>query len=161
MSFNYKSDNQFAIRNPQSAMIYWLPALVWLAAIFYFSTDTFSGDNTGSLFYRLARMAIPSLTLEQFAPIHFFIRKTAHFTEYALLALLLFRAFRAGRATKWRSRWALWSWLIVVVYALTDELHQGFTRYRVGSMQDSLTDIAGGTVALLWLWWWRRRNEVH
>jgi VanZ family protein len=144
-----------------SSLFYWLPPLVWMAAIFYFSTDTFSGGNTGSLFYRLARVFIPSLTLEQFAPIHFSIRKAAHFTEYAILALLLFRAFRARHTARWNYRWALYAWVIVVLYAFADEWHQSFTRYRVGSMQDSLTDIAGGTTALLLLWWLRgkRREE--
>ena len=144
---------------PHSILFYWLPPLLWMAAIFYFSTDTFSGGNTGSLFYRGARAFIPNLTLAQFAPVHFFIRKAAHFTEYAILALLLFRAFRAGATTRWYGRWALYSLLMVVIYALADEWHQSFTRYRVGSMQDSLTDIAGGATALLWLWWRRRRNR--
>lgn len=130
-----------------------------MAAIFYFSTDTFSGSNTGSLFYRGARVFIPSLTLAQFAPVHFFIRKAAHFTEYALLALLLFRAFRAGATTRWHSRWAFYSLLMVVIYALTDEWHQSFTRYRGGSIYDSLIDIAGGTTALWWLWWRSRRSK--
>ena len=155
-----KSAPRRALRsNHRSLLFYWLPPLIWMAAIFYFSTDTFSGGNTGSLFYRVARVAVPSLTLAQFAPIHFYIRKAAHFTEYAILALLLFRAFRAGATIKWHRRWAFYSLLIVVLYALSDEWHQSFTRDRVGSIQDSLTDIAGGTTALCLLWWWRRRER--
>jgi hypothetical protein len=36
---------------PQSAMAellkYWAPPIIWMSTIFWFSTDSFSGDNTG------------------------------------------------------------------------------------------------------------------
>ena len=134
--------------------------MLWMAAIFFFSTDNFSGDNTGSLFYRIFHALIPELTPEGFAPWHFLIRKAAHFTEYAVLALLLFRAFRAGNDVRWRWRWAIGSWFIVVAYALLDEYHQTWTATRVGSIYDSLTDISGGTAALLALWISRRRHKA-
>ena len=141
-----------------SSLYYWLPPLLWMAAIFYFSTDTFSGDNTGSLLRSIVSFVYPGVTQEQFAAIHFYLRKAAHFTEYALLALLLFRAFRARAITRWRWNWAIGSWLILVLYALADEYHQTLTRHRVGSIYDSLTDIAGGVAALLALWLVRRRR---
>ena len=51
--------------NPQSKLFYWLPPILWLAAIFYFSTDSFSGEHTGSLLYTIAHWLVPSLTVEQ------------------------------------------------------------------------------------------------
>ena len=149
------TDNQVA---PHSRLYYWLPPIFWMAAIFYFSTDTFSGGNTGSLFYTIFHAVFPSLTLEQFQPIHHFIRKAGHFTEYAVFALLLFRAFRAGSIVHWNWRWAAYALAVVVVYALLDELHQTFTRTRGGSIYDSMLDISGGTTALLLLWGVRRRQ---
>src|ERR1051325_11319731 len=92
---------QSAILNPHSKFFYWLPPVLWMAAIFYFSTDTFSGENTGSLLYSALHTVVPSLTLEQFEPVHHLIRKAAHFTEYGVLAFLLFRAFRAGARPRW------------------------------------------------------------
>lgn len=151
------------IQNPKlniqsSKLFYWLPPIIWLAAIFFFSTDSFSGENTGSLLYDIAHKIFPSLTLEQFRPIHFVIRKTAHFTEYGILALTLFRAFRSGNSIRWKWSWALYSWLAVVGYALSDEYHQSFVASRTASINDSFVDIAGGTTALLVLWLIRRRN---
>lgn len=145
--------------NPHSKVFYWLPPVLWMAAIFYFSTDTFSGGNTGSLLYTIFHALVPSLTVEQFQPIHHFIRKAGHFTEYAVFALLLFRAFRAGSIMRWNWRWAAYALAIVVVYALLDELHQTFTRTRGGSIYDSLLDISGGTTALLLLWGVRGRQR--
>src|SRR5215213_5339809 len=117
MNLNGKTSNsrnlQSAIRNPHSKFFYWLPPILWMAAIFSFSTDTFSGENTGSLLYNVFHAIIPSLTPEQFRPIHFFVRKAAHFTEYGILAFLLFRAFRAGSIARWDWRWVIYSWSIV------------------------------------------------
>lgn len=144
-----------------SKLFYWLPPLVWMAAIFYFSTDSFSGEKTGSLLYDIFHFFFPSLTYEQFRPIHFVIRKAAHFTEYGLLALLLFRAFRAANAVRWRWSWAIGSWLAIVVYALTDEYHQTFVSSRTGTINDSVIDILGGTTALAVLWLMRRKDEKN
>jgi VanZ family protein len=143
------------------ALKYWTPPLLWMAAIFYFSTDTFSGANTGSLLRQIVSFVYPNLSQEQFALIHFYTRKAAHFTEYAILALLAFRAFRRGAIARWRWRWAIGAWLVVGAYALADEYHQTFTRHRVGSIYDSLTDVAGGVAALLALWLVRRRGELN
>lgn len=147
-----------ALSTQHSKLFYWLPPLTWLAAIFYFSTDSFSGENTGSLLYNIAHWIFPSLTYEQFRPIHFVIRKIAHFTEYGLLALLLFRAFRSGNSVRWRWSWAIYSWLVMATYALLDEYHQTFVASRTGTINDSLVDIFGGTVALLALWLARREK---
>ncbi len=159
MSSNVSPKNpQSAIRNPQSKIFYWLPPLLWMAAIFYFSTDTFSGEQTGSWLRRIVSFVYPGVTEGQFEALHFYVRKAAHFTEYALLALLLFRAFRGRAIARWRWSWAAGSLLIVVLYALSDEYHQTFTRSRVGSIYDSLTDVAGGVSALLALWLIQRRR---
>ncbi len=142
-----------------SSLFYWLPPLLWMATIFYFSTDTFSGDNTGSLLWKIASFFRPNLTEGQFDLIHFYTRKAAHFTEYAVLALLTFRALRRGSISRWRWRWAIGSLLIVVLYSLSDEYHQTFTDHRVGTVYDCLTDISGGLTALCLLWLMRRRAK--
>ncbi|MDQ3009121.1 MAG: VanZ family protein [Acidobacteriota bacterium] len=123
-----------------------------MAAIFSFSTDTFSGENTGSLFFDIFHTVIPSLTPDQFRPIHFLIRKAAHFTVYGILALLLFRAFRGNSRLRWAWSWAIYAWLILAAYALSDEFHQSLTHHRTSSIYDSLIDTSGGTVALLLVW---------
>lgn len=155
--------NQSALRNLQSAIFYWAPPVLWLTAIYFFSTDNFSGENTGGLFFRIFHFLIPSLTEEAFAPYHLLIRKCAHFTEYAVLALLLYRAFRRGAPLPWNFRWAVYSQLIVIGYSLLDEYHQTFTANRVGSIYDSMIDSAGGftALALLGLLFKRRNRQTN
>ncbi len=130
-------------------MRYWLPVAVMLTLMFLFSTDLFSGETTGraiawffSFFWQ--DDGAPDIKETDFA-----IRKLAHFAEYAVLAFLLFRAFRADNQKRWRWRWALAAFAVVVVWSWLDEWHQTFTHTRVGSIYDSMIDSAGGFFALL------------
>jgi len=148
---------------PQSAaggrLKYWAPPIIWMSVIFWFSTDLFSADNTGSLLSNVLSFIYPGATRELFDSIHFCVRKAGHLTVYAVFALLLFRAFRSGAHARWRPRWALSSLLIVFLYALLDEYHQTFTRHRTGSIYDSLIDTSGAATALVLLWLFRRKSE--
>jgi VanZ family protein len=84
----------------------WWPALLWAAAIFSMSTDVFSSVHTGTVIEPILRWLKPSLTERQFHLAHYFIRKSAHFTEYFVFCLLLFRAVRGDRQG-WRRTWGL------------------------------------------------------
>jgi len=73
-------------------------------------------------------------------------RKLVHFSVYALLALLSWRALRErmdpGRAV-------LAAFLVASLYAVTDEYHQSFVEGRSGNPLDWAIDTAGaGTAAL-------------
>src|SRR5262245_40719201 len=150
---------------PQSAaggvLKYWAPPIFWMSVIFWFSTDVFSGDNTGSLLWKVVSFIYPGVTRGLFDSIHFYVRKAGHFTEYAVLALLLFRAFRSGARTRWRRQWALSSLLVAFLYASLDEYHQTFTRHRTGSVYDSLIDTSGAATVLVLLWFFRRKGEMR
>jgi VanZ family protein len=150
---------------PQSApgglLKYWAPPIIWMSVIFWFSTDVFSGDNTGSILWKVVSFIYPGVTRELFDSIHFFVRKAGHFTEYAVLAALLYRAFRSGSQERWRLRWALSSLLVAFLYASLDEYHQTFTRRRTGSVYDSLIDTSGAATALVLLWFFRRKTEKN
>ena len=136
---------------------YWAPPIIWMSAIFFFSTDIFSRNKTGSLLRRLIGFIFPDITQELFDSIHFYVRKAGHFTEYAILALLLFRAFRSGTRERWRLRWAFSSLLVAFLYASIDEFHQTFTRRRTGSVYDSLIDTSGAATTLVLLWFLSHR----
>lgn len=73
---------------------------------------------------------------------------SAHFLEYAVLAVLL---WMAARRTPLLAAYAgLAALLIAVLYAASDEWHQGFVPGRVPDVRDWLADAAGALVAL-WL----------
>ena len=139
---------------------YWLPPLLWMAVMSVLSTDTFAAEHTGGVLWQVLSGLAPQVSYEHYTLLHFLTRKAAHLTEYAILALLLLRAFRGGVAEAWHWRWATLSLLMIAAHALLDEYHQSFTQYRTGSVYDSVIDISGGLVALALLWLRRRRSAV-
>jgi VanZ family protein len=129
-----------------------------MAVMFVLSTDTFAAEHTGAVLWHMLSGLAPRVTYAQYTLLHFLTRKAAHLTEYAILACLLLRAFRAGAASAWHWRWATLALLLVAVHAVLDEYHQAYTQYRTGSVADSVLDIAGGLVALILLWLHRRKS---
>jgi VanZ family protein len=121
----------------------YLPLVVWLAFIFFASSDSFSATNTSRIIGPLVLWLFPHTSPETLATIHFITRKLAHFTEYAILGFLAARAFRTY------PRWFLISAILIVVYALLDEYHQSFVPSRTASIFDSFIDMAGGISALI------------
>ena len=96
----------------------WLPVLVWAGVIFALSS-------------------IPSLN-SGLGTWDFVLRKCAHMTEYAVLAVLLVRA---------TSSYA-WAFAVAFAYAGTDEFHQTFVRGRHGSAIDAGIDAIGALIGL-------------
>ncbi len=85
---------------------------------------------------------------ETLSLIHHVIRKSAHFTEYFILSLLVLHALRAG-TRDFGLRWALIVIFIVAGYAALDEFHQSFVPGRGAAVTDVMLDTAGGAAAQL------------
>ena len=87
----------------------------------------------------------------------FYVRKTAHFTEYMVLGLAMTVTVRdklisqslGGGSGKTHSTVALVSWIICTLYAGTDELHQYFVPGRACSLRDVCIDSAGALLGVL------------
>ncbi len=137
----------------------YIPLIAWLIFISFASSDSFSANNTSRIIGPIVLWLFPDTSPEQMATIHFFTRKLAHFTEYAILALLAARAFWTSPNPTLRSRWFLISLGIIVGYALIDEFHQSFVPSRTASIGDSFIDMAGGLTALLILRTRLRAND--
>lgn len=93
-----------------------------------------------------------------FKQVDLYVRKTAHFSEYALLGMLLTLLLDA-----YRLRWRWVSWLICTAYAATDEIHQLFSEGRTGRWQDVMIDSAGALtglmIVLLALHLWQKKKQ--
>jgi VanZ family protein len=101
----------------------WVPVVAWAALIFALSS-------------------IPSLSTG-LGTWDYILRKCAHMTEYAVLAVLLLRACGSYG----------WAWTGAVAYAATDEFHQTFVRGRHGSPIDVGIDAVGAALGLgVWAW---------
>jgi len=130
--------------------------------IFFASTNSFSAANTSRIIRPLLLWLFPRIGEAAIDEVHLLVRKTAHFTEYALLALLAVRAFRTSLRASLSRRWWLASFALVAVVALSDEYHQSFVPSRTASIYDSLLDMTGGATALACaaLWLSRQRKKV-
>jgi VanZ family protein len=131
----------------------WLPVVVWMAFIFAMSTGLGSAEHTSRFIGPFLHWLLPDASAETIAGLHFLIRKAAHFTEYAILALLLLRALGPGG---FRSLGL--ALLIAAAYAGTDEFHQSFVAGRTPSLGDVLIDTGGAFVALAMAAIWSARR---
>jgi len=96
-------------------IIRFLPSIIWMLLIFYLSSQQTTGIGGDSYWGR------------------FFILKSFHIIEYAILFILLFFAINLYN----------YSFYISAIYALSDEFHQKFTIGRMASLRDVLIDILG------------------
>jgi VanZ family protein len=150
------------IFHPSSSLSRYVPLVMWACFVLFASSASFSASNTSRIIRPLLLWLFPDISEESLAYVHFLIRKTAHFSEYALLALLAARAFRTSHKQKLKELWWLAAFALVACVALVDEYHQSFLPSRTGTIYDSLLDMTGGTVALACaaLWLARKRRKL-
>ena len=136
----------------------WIAAILWLIVIAIESSALLSAHYTSRILYPLLHFLF-GLDWERFHYWHFYIRKTGHVIGYAILSVLLFRAWRATLPamdnSKWTLRWATIALLGTALVASLDEWHQSFLPSRTGRWQDVVLDASAGLAAqiLIFLWW--------
>jgi len=115
---------------------YWLPVVLW-----------------GALFLRpILRWFNPQISDEAIYRVQYGVRKAAHVCEYAMLALLVWRARRRpapGERRPWDWREAGLAFAFAAVFALSDELHQALVPSREARLGDVLLDSLGAALGLL------------
>lgn len=116
----------------------WFAVAIWAAVIYYFSAQ-------------------PSLTTT-WGLWDFILRKAAHFTEFAILCFLLWRAIKKGGAS--RQTAVLPAAMLSLLYAFSDEFHQRFVTGRTSSIRDVGFDLAGILAASLTIWYLLRRRHL-
>lgn len=109
----------------------WLPVILWSALILSAANDRFSDQQTGGWLERIFGRLPPEVNV--------FVRKSAHVAEYAILALLAWRA-RKTIATPL---------LIALAVACADETLQAMTVTRTGSAVDIVWDMTGAILAVM------------
>jgi VanZ family protein len=130
---------------------YWLPVVIWMLVIFTASTGAGTPQHTSRFIRPLLQIFKPDLTDEQFEKIHYVIRKTGHFVEYAILGLLLWRALRSEQrfGALIPAAQFVAVLLLCAFYATTDEFHQRYVRGREPSLHDVTLDSCGAACGLV------------
>jgi VanZ family protein len=133
------------------------PAVVWAGVIFYLSAQ----PNLGTPSAIVALLRESGVPPETYELIDYLVRKAAHFTEYAILAVLIHHAL--GLVSGWSAqRRVAVAWALAVLYAASDEFHQSFVPGRGPAVTDVVIDACGALAGLL-LWrilarWWAARR---
>lgn len=137
----------------------WILTFIWLCVIFYFSSQPSeeSDEQTSFVINILSRLFNVDIsqggTIEQFGILHnidFFVRKTAHLTEYAVLGVLSFLSLKEiSRKFEKQRLFQMSSALIFcLLYAVSDEIHQMFVPGRSPMIRDVMIDFCGSLVGV-------------
>lgn len=141
---------------------YWLPLLVCMFMIFGASTSLGRPENTSRFIVPFLLWLNPNMTPATIDKVHYAIRKLAHFSEYGVLGLLLWRLVNFKLApTAYRSWNFAITLLFAALYASSDEFHQSFVPGRHPSVYDVLLDTCGAGFALAVIWTVRRLRHKN
>ncbi|MCI8681713.1 MAG: VanZ family protein [Lachnospiraceae bacterium] len=148
-----------------------LLALAWMGIIFAFSAQSAveSSQTSQSVSYQIAEWQnrlfglekTEEELLEQAEGMQLVIRKGAHMSEYALLAILL--GLHLGCYSFSDKKVLLWAFAAAVCYAATDEFHQLFVPGRAGRITDVCIDGAGCLAGVIFYYavWGRKRGREN
>jgi VanZ family protein len=134
------------------------PLILWIGVIFFLSTTQGAMQNTSRFIRPLLEWLFPDASVETLTIYHGYIRKFAHFAEYAALGFLASRAFRGSGREFLRKYWYVSAFALVVLTASIDEFNQSFNTARTGSAYDTLLDASGGAAAILFLWLFTKKQ---
>ena len=128
--------------------INWVLVIAWMILIFMFSSQVgeVSKENNKVVIYIFNSLGL-DLNNVFGALSDFIVRKAAHFTEYFILCVLLYRAINISKSISVKA--FIQVILIVFLYACSDEFHQAFVPGRAPAFRDVLVDTSGGLTALL------------
>ncbi|OUP77463.1 VanZ family protein [Erysipelatoclostridium sp. An173] len=136
---------------------YFLPMIIWMIFIFIMSNTNGNDSSSQSNFF--ANIILQFINIDK-ETLTFLIRKLAHMSEYAILALFTYYALIKIAFNK-RIIFQI-TFLISFLYACSDEFHQLFISGRSGQFTDIIIDSTGCLIMLLFLYLWqKRKNESN
>ncbi|WP_404445697.1 VanZ family protein [Sutcliffiella horikoshii] len=142
---------RFQIQKKVVEVVSWGLVVGWMGLIFYLSAQP--GEQSADLSGGITELV--NEIVEQVAPaaefkmdeVSFFVRKNAHLFAYMLLAVLTLNAVRRSGGHGFKSMGA--AFILSVLYAISDEVHQLFVPGRSGQVSDVLLDSTGALVGIV------------
>ena len=131
--------------------------IIWMIFIFIMSNTNGNDSSSQSNFF--ANIILQFINIDK-ETLTFLIRKLAHMSEYAILALFTYYALIKIAFNK-RIIFQI-TFLISFLYACSDEFHQLFISGRSGQFTDIVIDSTGCLIMLLFLYLWqKKKNESN
>ena len=139
--------NKYNLRNHKGLIL--LTVLTVLIIAFIWNNSCKSGEESGAQSGAVTRFLQAILDPSGKIPeptFHHFVRKTAHFVEFALLGILIGGLFRTIAGQTGHAFFSL-PVLLVLLVAVLDEYIQNFTG-RGSAVTDVMLDFSGGLTGL-------------
>ncbi|HZK28477.1 MAG TPA: VanZ family protein [Thermoclostridium sp.] len=129
----------------------WISVIIWMAVIFSFSSQVAVQSNqlsTGvtEVVVKTVEKVVPSAEINV-STLNNIIRKNAHFFSYLVLGVLTINAFQRSGLKLQKS--IVFSFLVCLLYAMSDEIHQMYVPGRGAQVKDVLIDTLGAISGLL------------
>lgn len=134
----------------------WIPALIWMALIFFLSAQPAVNSNNLSkgvtkiiieIIGRILPLQIEMSTVNDLvSQLNHFVRKFAHFFAYMILGILIAAAFVKNGIKGYKA--FAFSLVICFIYAASDEIHQLFVPGRGCQLKDVMIDSTGAFVGI-------------
>ena len=135
----------FVILKKMKLYLSYAALFAWMAVIFLLSSE--GHDASSGRSDEIVRVLQGIGLGWQTDLLTFLTRKAAHTVAYMVLGGLAYNVLRQyAVATRWR---VLGSMAVVVLYAVSDELHQLYVPGRSGELRDVAIDSVAGCVAVL------------
>ncbi len=118
--------------------------------MFVGSTNAMSSEHTSRYMVPFLLWLKPGMSPVTIWTVLVVIRKCAHVTEYAILALLIGRAL--GSVPSLRTKTSILSGAVLLgcaIFAVSDEYHQTFVKSRTPSVRDVILDVGGAVAGVL------------
>ena len=137
---------------------FFLPTLLVFQMLFIFTMSSFghtSSDAQSNLFVDFIAQNFPHVrhglenNLISLSTLIFFVRKTAHFTEYAVLGALFYLNLMQFLKLKQLHKKILLPIIFSFLYACTDEIHQIFVPGRSAQFRDVSIDTLGASFGVI------------
>jgi VanZ family protein len=109
--------------------------IIWMSFIFIMSSFDATKSSNQSNF--IINIISNLFNIDNIEILSLIIRKSAHFTEYLILSLLVSNLINGYNKKIYISL------ILCILYAMSDEIHQGFVAYRSPQITDVLIDSTG------------------
>ena len=128
-------------------ILLWILVIFWMGLIFYFSS--FNGiesteQSQGFLYRTIRNSDNKDDLILKLDPI---IRKVAHCAIYSVLAILVYLLLKEYNLDS--KKLILFTFLICILYSISDEIHQLFVSGRSAEIRDVIIDGIGITIGIL------------
>lgn len=121
--------------------------LLWMYIVFGFSSQ--DGEESSGISFKIS-MLLTKNNEDIAKTIEPYVRKIAHFSEYAVGAILIFLLLLTFDKISPKVRNTS-SILITIIYAITDEIHQLYIPGREGKIIDVYIDTLGIITGILFI----------